>query len=527
MNLAPCFTSFSLSTGCSSTSTGNNGSVTGIINGVDTNETQNFTYDALNRIASAATKATSGNDCWGQSFGPDAVANLTSIGVSQCTAGSLSVTTDGYNHLSATGYSYDAAGDMTSDGSYTYTYDAENRITSANGVTYTYDGNDLRVEKSSGTLYWRSIAGDVLAESDLQGNITNEYVFFAGRRIARISSGTVNYFYSDAVGTVHTITDASGNACYDASFTPYGQEVLNPNISQTCSSNYKFAGYEYDSETGLYYAKARYYNPRLGRFMSVDPLRGDPGNPQSLNQYAYVLNNPENRVDPTGSKAIPQQFQLFTWDELMGFYVGMSVDAFDLGCTADLVDTPCSLVDAMLQGGQAFQCPNNDCVTYTQEQIWQRAYDAEHASEPQSQQAPCSAKIQAAVQSDLNPTSLTNLGPTSGPGLDSSGMRGGAYNVNFFETGVTLGPPGTATAIPGTTCGRFSDGLHIPIPGAPGCPDLNDPTIFTGESAVYNNMSGFFFTAHIDSGNANTVFGAIQHFFIDVILGNLGFHHGC
>jgi len=146
---------------------------------------------------------------------------------------------------------------------------------------------------------------------------------------------------------------------------------------------------------------------------------------------------------------------------------------------------------------------------------------------PQSRQAPCSAKIQAAVQSDLNPTSLTNLGPTSGPGLDSSGMRGGAYNVNFFETGVTLGPPGTATAIPGTTCGRFSDGLHIPIPGAPGCPDLNDPTIFTGESAVYNNMSGFFFTAHIDSGNANTFFGAIQHFFIDVILGNLGFHHGC
>jgi len=285
MNLAPCFTSFSLSTGCSSTSTGNNGSVTGIINGVDTGETQDFTYDNLNRILSAATKATSGNDCWGQSFGPDAVANLTSIGVSQCTAGWLSVTTDGYNHLSATGYSYDAAGDMTSDGSYTYTYDAENRITSANGVTYTYDGNDLRVEKSSGTLYWRSITGDVLAESDLQGNITNEYVFFAGRRIARISSGTVNYFYSDAAGTVHTITDATGNACYDASFTPYGQEVLNPNISPTCSSNYKFAGYEYDSETGLYYAKARYYNPRLGRFMSTDPLGGDPGNPQSLNQY--------------------------------------------------------------------------------------------------------------------------------------------------------------------------------------------------------------------------------------------------
>jgi len=175
-------------------------------------------------------------------------------------------------------------------------------------VTYTYDGNDLRVAKSNGTLYWRSITGDVLAESDLQGNITNEYVFFAGRRIARISSGTVNYFYADAVGTVHTITDASGNACYDASFTPYGQEVLNPNISQTCSSNYKFAGYEYDSETGLYYAKARYYNPRLGRFMSPDPLRGDLTDPQTLNGYAYVSNSPTNWIDPSGMIRTPWGF---------------------------------------------------------------------------------------------------------------------------------------------------------------------------------------------------------------------------
>jgi len=199
-----------------------------------------------------------------------------------------------------TKYSYDNAGNMTGDAAYTYSYDAENRTTSANGVTYTYDGDGLRVEKSSGTLYWRSITGDALAESDLQGNITNEYVFFAARRIARISSGTVNYFYSDALGTVHTITDATGHPCYDASFTPYGLEVPNPNITQTCSSNYKFTGYEYDSETGLYYGFARYYNPRLGRFMSADPLGGDSGAPQTLNRYAYVVNSPTNFTDPSG-----------------------------------------------------------------------------------------------------------------------------------------------------------------------------------------------------------------------------------
>jgi len=146
----------------------------------------------------------------------------------------------------------------------------------------------------------------VLAESDLQGNITNEYVFFAGRRIAqRTSSGSVYFYYADALGTVHTITDGTGQACYDATFTPYGQEMLNPNISQTCSSNYKFAGYEYDSETGLYYANARYYNPRLGRFMSPDPLSGDVTDPQSLNSYAYVENDPTNWTDPSGTIRTP------------------------------------------------------------------------------------------------------------------------------------------------------------------------------------------------------------------------------
>lgn len=277
LNLAYCFNPFNFTNGCSSSSTGNNGSITGITNSVDSNETQDFSYDNLNRILSAATKATSGNDCWGQNFGPDAVANLTSISVTQCSAGSLSVSTDGYNHFTNSGFSYDDAGKMTDDGNYTYTYDAENRITSANGVSYAYDGNGLRVKKSSGTLYWRSITGDVLAESDLQGNITNEYVFFAGRRIAqRTSVGNVYFYYTDALGTIHTISDGTGHACYDASFTPYGQEMLNPNITQTCSSNYKFGGHEYDSETGLYYAKTRYYNPRLGRFMSTDPVGGDP-----------------------------------------------------------------------------------------------------------------------------------------------------------------------------------------------------------------------------------------------------------
>jgi RHS repeat-associated protein len=73
-----------------------------------------------------------------------------------------------------------------------------------------------------------------------------------------------------------------------------------PATTNTCAQNYKFTGYERDAETGLDCAFARYYNCRLGRFMSAGPLSGSISNPQSLNRYAYVGNNPANFVDPLG-----------------------------------------------------------------------------------------------------------------------------------------------------------------------------------------------------------------------------------
>ncbi len=145
-----------------------------------------------------------------------------------------------------------------------------------------------------------------MAESDLSGNITKEYIYFAGQRTAWVdaSSGDVYYYYTDQIGSVRRITTQTGTPCYNADFTPYGQEIYDGATS--CQQNYKFAGYERDSETGLDYAFARYYNSRLGRFTSPDPLAGGIGNPQSLNRYAYVLNNPVNLLaQPDKSGACP------------------------------------------------------------------------------------------------------------------------------------------------------------------------------------------------------------------------------
>jgi len=186
---------------------------------------------------------------------------------------------------------------MTSNGSATYSYDGDDRLTNAGGYTYTYDANSVRIKKASGSagvLYWYGLNGEVLAESDLSGNFTAEYIFFNGQRVARRdSSGAVHYYFSDHLGTHSLITDANGTMPPqdESDFYPYGREIP---ITNNDSNHYKFTGKERDSESGLDNFGARYDASTMGRFMSPDPSNVGVNrlNPQSLNAYSYVLNNP-------------------------------------------------------------------------------------------------------------------------------------------------------------------------------------------------------------------------------------------
>jgi len=270
-------------------------------NGRDNGRSVTYTYDALNRVSTATSQATSGSDCWGQSFGYDRYANLTTVNVTQCTAPMLSLSVNTNNQITSSGFSYDAAGDLTGDGTYTYSWNAERRLNSAANVTYTYDGNLRRVKKSSGTLYWLSPAGAPLAETDTSGNTLNEYVFFGSARIARRdSSGNVYYYFRGHLGTTATLSNSSGVLCYDADFLPFGYEMAH---TASCAQNYKFTGLERDSETGLDHTLNRKYDSGLGRWLTPDPKAGNPLNPQSWNRYAYALNNPATLTDPLGLEA--------------------------------------------------------------------------------------------------------------------------------------------------------------------------------------------------------------------------------
>jgi RHS repeat-associated protein len=215
------------------------------------------------------------------------------------------MTADGNNHLS--GFSYDLSGNTQSDGVNSYAWDAESQLKSAAGVNYLYDGDGRRVSKSSGKLYWYGSGGEILAETDASGNATAEYIFFGGKRIAQVpSSGNPIYYVEDLLGTSRVITTNTGVVCYDADFYPYGGER---SYTNTCPQNYKFEGKERDTETGNDDFGARYYSNRFGRWLSADwssvpaPVPyANLSNPQTLNLYAMVSDDPESFADLDGHK---------------------------------------------------------------------------------------------------------------------------------------------------------------------------------------------------------------------------------
>lgn len=293
-------------------STGNNGSVfqiyslsQGYCPSCDPTRNISMSYDPVGRILQANTLATTGPNCWGEVYTIDAWGNLTNrSGVSGMPGCSTEMLNAGpastRNQLN--GVFYDAAGNVTDDGlGNSPTYDGENRVIADSGVTYLYDADGNRVAKSNGTMYWRGEDGSVLAETDLNGNIQEEYIYFNGERIARVDrpSGTVHYYFSDPIGSASVITDIAGNTEEQYYYYPYGGLISSVGSDP---NHYEFTGKERDSESYWDNFEFRFYSSALGRFVKADEPGADLslGNPQSFNLYTYVRNNPFRYTDPSG-----------------------------------------------------------------------------------------------------------------------------------------------------------------------------------------------------------------------------------
>jgi RHS repeat-associated protein len=285
---------------------GNAGHVFSITNNLNNSRTQNFTYDQLNRITSAGTFATTGGYCWGYQYTYDAWANLTSQSgwtpnYNGCTETVMApVTADGNNHISS--FSYDAAGNATGETGFAYTWDAESQLKTDGTFTFGYDGDGRRV--SGVALFWYGPNGEILGTTDGSGTVQSEYVYLGSRRLEAISGTEIRIYASDSLGSARIITDNTGAVYYDADFTPYGGERA---YTDSYPTLFKFEGKERDTESGNDDFGARYYSNRFGRWLSADwsavPLPvpyANLSNPQTLNLYSMVADDPESFADLDG-----------------------------------------------------------------------------------------------------------------------------------------------------------------------------------------------------------------------------------
>ena len=200
---------------------------------------------------------------------------------------------------------------MTSDGSRKFEYDADNRLVRVTNVSdgslvasFEYDGFGRRTSKTTpaGTTkyYYDGDSNRVFYEMDGGGNILAQYTYGQnGQLLWMVRGGQTYYYHYNGHGDVIALTDSTGMVVAEYDYDAWGNPVAT-GLEGTVVNPYRYAGYCWDSETGLYYLNARYYLPAVGRFITRDSFDGITDDPASFNKYAYCKSNPVNFVDPTG-----------------------------------------------------------------------------------------------------------------------------------------------------------------------------------------------------------------------------------
>ncbi len=203
---------------------------------------------------------------------------------------------------------YDEDGNMTtgplSGSMANYTYDSRNRLTSAGNLSYLYNAENNRVgvvdngKTTRYTINTNAKLSQVLIKTDDQGNKTF-YIYGLGLIGQEEADGTYKTYHFDRRGSTIAITDENGNVTDRFQYAPYGELARHDGLTNTPFMFNGGYGVMTDSN-GLYYMRARYYNPEIRRFINQDVLTGSIDNGQSLNRYAYTNGNPISYVDPFG-----------------------------------------------------------------------------------------------------------------------------------------------------------------------------------------------------------------------------------
>ena len=179
-------------------------------------------------------------------------------------------------------------------------------------TTFVYDGEGNRVVKNVDGWVTVYIGQHYVCQGTEDALNTGtslscvKMIFANGQRVAMVDVGpnpTVTYFHQDHLGSSSVTTDQAGVVDQEYTYYPYGATNFQSGLPED-DVHYKFTGQELDGSTGLYDYHARLYDPVIGRFISPDNIVPELFNPQALNRYSYVGNNPLRYIDPTGNQKV-------------------------------------------------------------------------------------------------------------------------------------------------------------------------------------------------------------------------------
>jgi RHS repeat-associated protein len=318
--------------------------------------TASYSYDQDARLVGIAYQ-----------FGANTLGNLTytydSVGRRTLVGGSFartglpgavtSSTYDVANELTnwnGTSIAYDLDGNMVSDGSNVFIWNARNEVATLNGVSLQYDGMGRRIKNAAGKSF---LYDGLNAAQELSGTTPTANIWTGGTDefFQRTDGNGTMVPITDALGSVLALADSNGNLITQYSYDPFG----NTTVSGAASGNpSQYTGRENEGN-GIYFYRARYYEPAIGRFISEDPL-GFAGS--GSNFYAYVFDSPTNLVDPFGLAPgdwwDPRSYDLShydPWDTVRD--VGNVAEAFTDAIT---FGSASRLNDALGAGGMVDRC---------------------------------------------------------------------------------------------------------------------------------------------------------------------------